>query len=109
MPRVSSPSTAIVLLCLAMGLLAAATPVFAGASLDLAPSMAAALASVQNAFANVAGIIAPVAIGYLVARPGGWPAAFAVTAAVSLLGAAAYLVLGRAGRLAEAVPRLGKD
>ena len=105
MPRVSSTNAAIALLCLAMALLAAATPVFAGASLDLAPSMAAALAAVQNAFANVAGIIAPAAIGYLVARPGGWPLAFAVTAGVSMLGATAYLVLGRAESLREAVVR----
>lgn len=98
-PRVTSPEAAVMLLCTAMGLLAAATPVFSSASLDLAPSMAAALAGLQNAFANVAGIIAPAAIGYLVARPGGWTQAFAVTAGICLMGAAAYLAMGRAEKL----------
>ena len=97
MPRVSSPEAAVGLLCAAMGLLAAATPVFSSASLDLAPSMAAALAALQNAFANVAGIIAPAAIGYLVGQPGGWNVAFALTAAICLTGAAAYLSMGDAG------------
>lgn len=96
MPRVSSPEAAVGLLCAAMGLLAAATPVFSSASLDLAPSMAAALAALQNAFANVAGIIAPAAIGYLVGQPGGWNVAFALTAAICLTGAAAYLSMGDA-------------
>lgn len=102
MPRVSSATTAIVLLCLVMGLLAAATPVFSAASLDLAPSVAASLAAVQNAFANIAGILAPAVIGHLVASPEGWTAAFTLTAAVCLGGAAAYLAMGRAGNLLAA-------
>lgn len=97
LPRVESVPAAVTLLCASAALLAAATPVFSSASLDLAPDMAAGLAAFQNAFANIAGMIAPAAIGYAAASgPGGWQRAFALTAAVCLVGAAAYALLGRA-------------
>jgi hypothetical protein len=48
-----------------MMLLGSITPVFSSGSLDLAPRHAAAVASAQNTFANLSGILAPVVIGYL--------------------------------------------
>lgn len=97
-PRAESASVAIVLLCAAMGLLASATPIFSSASLDLAPRIAAPLAAVQNAFANLSGVIAPAVVGYLV-KAQGWQSAFNLTAAVCLGGIAAYLLFGNAERL----------
>ena len=92
-PRVETATAAVILLCAAMGLLAAATPIFSSASLRLAPSRAASLAGAQNAFANLAGIIAPAAVGY-VAKTSGWPAAFALTAGICLAGITACWAVG---------------
>ncbi|MBL8214471.1 MAG: MFS transporter [Bryobacterales bacterium] len=94
-PRAESAASAIVLLCAAMGLLASATPIFSSASLNLAPRIAAPLAAVQNAFANLSGVIAPAVVGYLV-KAHGWPSAFTLTTAVCLAGIAAYLLFGDA-------------
>lgn len=92
-PTAGSAGGTVALLCLAMGLLGAATPVFASGSLDLAPRYAGALAGAQNAFANLAGIIAPALVGYLV-RSAGWSAAFALTAMVTMCGVAVYALFG---------------
>jgi dipeptide/tripeptide permease len=51
------------------------------------------VASAQNTFANLAGILAPVVIGYLV-KGVGWPAAFTVTALVIAGGVFTYALLG---------------
>ena len=80
-----------------MTLLGSITPVFSSGSLDLTPRHAAAVASAQNTFANLAGILAPVVIGYLV-KSTGWPAAFTVTVLVVAGGVACYALRGRADR-----------
>ncbi len=92
-------------LCCSMLLLTAATPVFSSASLDLTPDHAGPVAAVQNAFANLAGIAAPVAIGY-VTGPFGWRAAFLLTAAICLSGAAAYAGIGATRRPSSASANL---
>jgi MFS family permease len=89
---------AVVLLCVAMMLLGSITPVFSSGSLDLTPHHAAAVASAQNTFANLAGILGPVVIGYLV-RSSGWPAAFTVTALVVAGGVACYALRGNRDRI----------
>lgn len=91
----NSALAAVVLLCAAMTLLGAITPVFSSGSLDLAPLHAGAVAGAQNTFANLSGILAPVVIGYLV-KANGWPAAFAATAAVVAVGVICYALRGRA-------------
>jgi len=98
-PRVESPVGAVALLCAAMGLLGSATPIFSSASLDLAPRFAAPLAAFQNAFANVAGIAAPAAVGYL-AKAYGWQAGFTLTAVVCLVGICAYEWKGQGEEIA---------
>ncbi len=97
-PVATSPTAAVILLCGAMGLLGSITPVFSSGSLDLTPRHAGAVAGAQNTFANLAGILAPVVIGYLV-RAAGWPAAFTVTAVVVTVGVASYALLGSTERL----------
>jgi MFS transporter, ACS family, solute carrier family 17 (sodium-dependent inorganic phosphate cotransporter), other len=97
-PSASSPDATVVLLCLSMTLFTSATPIYSSGSLDLAPEFAGTLAGFQNAFANLAGIIAPVATGYLV-RALGWYSAFWLTAAIVLAGVMPYLLVGRADRL----------
>lgn len=92
-PAVTSASAAVALLCAAMAMLGSITSVFSSGSLDLTPRHAGAVASVQNAFANLAGILAPVIIGYLV-RGADWAAAFTVTAFVIAGGVTIYALLG---------------
>jgi MFS family permease len=90
---VTATPMAVALLCASMALLGSITPVFSSGSLDLTPRHAGVVASAQNAFANFAGILAPVIIGYLV-KGAGWPAAFTVTALVIGGGATIYGLLG---------------
>ncbi|MBL8291413.1 MAG: MFS transporter [Bryobacterales bacterium] len=94
-PSAPTPTLTVVVLCAAMALLGSASPTFSTASLDLAPQCAGALAAIQNAFANLAGIAAPVTVGYL-AKSYGWHAPFWLTAAIALFGITAYLRYGRA-------------
>ena len=99
----TSAVAAVALLCAAMMLLGSITPVFSSGSLDLAPRHAAAVASAQNTFANLSGILAPVVIGYL-AKTNGWPAAFTVTALVVAAGIACYALRGRAVSIVRSYP-----
>jgi MFS family permease len=87
-------------LSLSACLMTAATPIYASGSLDLLPRLAAILVGIQASFANLAGILAPAVSGYLI-KTFSWNAVFAVTAGVCALGAAAYIVFGRAEALAS--------
>lgn len=97
LPAAPSQTATVAMLCLAMGLLSSATPIFSSASMRLAPQFAGPLAAVQNAFANLAGIAAPSAVGWLV-KWYGWEAAFGLTAAVCFAGSAAYWALAGSTR-----------
>lgn len=88
-PQAPTQTATVATLCLAMALLSSVTPIFSSASMRIAPTFAGPLAAVQNAFANLAGIIAPAAVGLLV-KWRGWEAAFALTAAVCLMGTFSY-------------------
>lgn len=94
-PSAPTPTTTVVLLCAALTLFTSVTPIFAGSSLHLAPRFAGPLAAFQNAFANLAGIAAPVTIGYIV-KSLGWSAAFFLTAAVATTGILAFFLSGSA-------------
>jgi MFS transporter, ACS family, solute carrier family 17 (sodium-dependent inorganic phosphate cotransporter), other len=93
--RASSPIVIVSLLCLSATLMTSATPVYASGSLDLLPAFAGSFVGVQNAIANLAGLLAPAVTGYLVAVTG-WSAAFSCTTGVCALGIAFYLLFGRA-------------
>ena len=97
---VASPVGLVATLCAAMFLLTSATPIYASSALDIAPRYAGTVVGMQNAFANLAGVLAPVVVGYLV-RFMGWGAAFVVAAAVSALGILAYLLYGKAEKMAD--------
>ena len=99
-PQASTPRATVAMLCLAMAFLTAATPVYSSNSLDLAPRYAATVVGVQACIANFAGILAPVAIGY-VARSGGWSMAFALTAAITAAGILAFALMGTAERVID--------
>lgn len=98
LPHVRSAASIIGILSLGAWLIAAATPIYASGSLDLAPQVAATLVGIQVSFANLAGILAPIVSGYLV-KTFSWSIAFAVTAAICTTGAATYVFFGRAAGL----------
>jgi sugar phosphate permease len=99
-PLAPTPQTTVAMLCLAMAFLTSATPIYSSNSLDLAPRFAATVVGVQACIANLAGILAPVAIGY-VARSGGWSMAFALTAAIIGLGILSFALFGSAEQVID--------
>jgi MFS family permease len=99
-PLATSPAATVALLCLAMFLLTSVTPVYASSSLDIAPRYAGTVVGMQNSLANVAGVLAPVVVGYAV-KGLGWSSAFWLTAMVSAGGMLAYLAFGRAEKLID--------
>lgn len=99
-PLARDPVATVALLCVAMFLLTSVTPVYASSSLELAPRYAGTVVGMQSSFANLAGVLAPVIIGYLV-KALGWSSAFWLTAAISGAGALAFLVFGKAEKLVD--------
>jgi sugar phosphate permease len=57
------------------------------------PHTAGRWTGLQNFCGNIAGMIAPALVGIIVERTGGFFWAFAMTSAVSLLGAAGYIFI----------------
>jgi MFS family permease len=90
----------VLLLSLAAFFVTAATPVYSSNSLYVAPKYAGTLASMQNCFANFAGILAPIVTGYA-ARSFGWTVVFVVVAIVTLIGLAAFRTFGTTELLFE--------
>ncbi|MEX2261417.1 MAG: MFS transporter [Bryobacteraceae bacterium] len=99
-PQAPNAAATVAGLCAAMFLLTSVTPVYASSSLDLAPRYAGTVVGIQSTIANLAGILAPVVIGYLV-KSAGWSSAFWLTAAVSMAGIATYLFFGSAKKLID--------
>lgn len=60
--------------------------IFALAQIFAGPRAAGSWVGVQNAIANVAGMVGPVATGLIIDRAGGFDSAFVVTAAIGILG-----------------------
>jgi MFS transporter, ACS family, solute carrier family 17 (sodium-dependent inorganic phosphate cotransporter), other len=94
--NVSSPVVALTVLCAATGTLGLTSCGYAPAYIDLAPRHAAALAGVGTTFATIPGIVGVAVTGWLVQETGTYAAAFGVTAAVSLVGALAFIIFFRA-------------
>lgn len=67
--------------------------VFAIAQTLAGPRAAGKWVGVQNCLGNIAGIVAPLVTGMLVDGPGGFPAAFAAAAGVTLLGVVGWGVV----------------
>jgi MFS transporter, ACS family, solute carrier family 17 (sodium-dependent inorganic phosphate cotransporter), other len=96
----SSPTRVILLLSLGMALYSAVTPVYSSSSLDIAPRYAGVFVGIQNTVANLAGVAAPVVIGYVV-KAAGWSACFWLTAAVSSVGILSFLAFGSADKMID--------
>jgi len=97
LPWAASPAMTVTLLCVAMALMTGATPVYASSSLELAPRYTGSVVALQACFANLAGVLAPVVIGYVV-KVSSWYLAFVLTASVSLVGILTFVFFGKAER-----------
>lgn len=86
-----NPYLAVAWVILSSGVKSLATPAYWTLSMEMAPRHAGILSSIMNTSGNLAGVIAPVLSGFLVAQWGGWNAAILVAAAITLAGVAIAL------------------
>jgi len=99
-PRISSPVGTVILLCVSMSLYTSVISIYTSGSTELAPRYAGTVAGIQNCFANFAGVLVPVIVGYAV-KLNGWESAFWVTAAVSWFGICFFLLFGKLEKLLD--------
>ena len=84
---------AVTLLILCMGSMRLITASANSAPMDLAPSLAASLTSIQNTIGVLAGMLVAVVTGYIVGTTGSFVLALLVAAAMALGGALSYVFL----------------
>jgi ACS family D-galactonate transporter-like MFS transporter len=95
---------AVVLLILCVGFLRLATGSVNSLPIDLAPrSMVGSLTGIQNCFASIGGLLAPIVTGYIVNATGSFALSFVVAGCMALFGAISYtLIVGHdTGRAAH--------
>ena len=100
LPRISSPIGTVILLCLAMSFYTSIISIYTSGSTEIAPRYVGTVGGIQNCFANFAGVLVPVIVGYVV-KISNWGSAFWVTAAVSWLGISLYLLFGKSEKLLD--------
>lgn len=88
-PLFPSPFFAVLLITLSQAIRSISTPIYWALTIDLAGSRAGILASFMNTSGNFAGVVAPMASGFIVGCCGSWNAAIYVCSAVLLLGVVA--------------------
>ena len=93
--------TAVLIVCCATGTSACAMSGFAPNCFDIAPKYADVIWGISDTFATLPGIVGIYVTGWLVDHTGTFGAPFVLTAAVSLFGAAFYLVFGSGRRLVD--------
>ena len=84
---VGSPATALALMCATTAAIGCTWSGFPPAMLDVAPGYGSVLYGFSNTFATIPGIVGVAVTGWLVDVTGTYSAAFALAAAVSVLGA----------------------
>jgi MFS family permease len=77
------------------------------ATMDIAPDYAGSASALMNAAGAVAGILSPLAFGWILDRTGSWTAPFGVSLGLLLLGAVVTFWF-RPDRRVEAVPGVGR-
>jgi ACS family sodium-dependent inorganic phosphate cotransporter len=98
LPGTASITSAVVLMCMATGLLALCLAGFPPNCLDVAPRHADVLYGISNTFATLPGLFGVFITGWLVDRTGSFAVALIVTAGVALLGALVYLIFASGER-----------
>jgi MFS family permease len=100
LPRVSSPFAIVAVLCVAMGLYSSVISIYTSGSTEIGPRYAGTVGGIQNCFANFAGVLVPVIVGYVV-KISQWDNAFWLTAVVAWFGISIYLFFGKAEKLLD--------
>ena len=94
LPQASSPMIGAALMCGAGGTLSLCLSGFAPNSFDIAPRYADVIWGIANTGGTIPGIVGVAITGWLVDKTGNFTAPFVLTAAVSVLGAAVYVMFG---------------
>jgi ACS family sodium-dependent inorganic phosphate cotransporter len=98
LPGTASVTTAVILMCIAAGLLALCQAGFVPNCLDVAPRHADVLYGISNTFATLPGLFGVFVTGWLVDRTGSFAAALVLTAAIAMFGALFYLIFASGER-----------
>lgn len=93
-----SAQSASMLMCAALGILALAYGGLVPNCLDIAPRFADIVYGTLNTCGTAAGAIGAIAAGYIVQSTGSYDNVFIVTAVISVIGGAAYLILGNGSK-----------
>jgi MFS transporter, ACS family, solute carrier family 17 (sodium-dependent inorganic phosphate cotransporter), other len=98
LPGTASVTTAVILMCIAAGLLALCQAGFVPNCLDVAPRHADVLYGISNTFATLPGLFGVFVTGWLVDRTGSFAAALVLTAGIAMFGALFYLIFASGER-----------
>jgi len=93
-----SPTTGMLLMCGATGMLALCLAGFSPNSFDIAPLYADVIWGISNTFATVPGIVGVAVTGWLIERTGTYRAPFVLTAGIAVFGALVFLTFGSGRR-----------
>jgi MFS transporter, ACS family, solute carrier family 17 (sodium-dependent inorganic phosphate cotransporter), other len=98
LPGTASVGTAVILMCIAAGLLALCQAGFVPNCLDVAPHHSDVLYGISNTFATLPGLFGVFVTGWLVDRTGSFAAALVLTAAIAVFGALYFLIFASGER-----------
>ena len=85
---------AVTLLTLCVGFLRMTSAPSISLPIDLAPAgLVGSLASIQNFFSNIGGLLAPIVTGYIVSSTGSFVGALIAAGGMALFGAVSYIFL----------------
>jgi ACS family sodium-dependent inorganic phosphate cotransporter len=98
LPGTASVTTAVILMCIAAGLLAMCQAGFPPNCLDIAPRHADVLYGISNTFATLPGLFGVFVTGWLVDRTGSFAAALVLTAGIAVFGAIFFLIFASGER-----------
>ncbi len=99
--QATTPGTALLTLCIALGAQGLCWAGFASNHLDIAPRHADVLYALSNTAGTLPGIAGVALTGWLLDVTGGYTATFVVAAAVNLAGAAVWLAWGTGERVLD--------
>jgi len=97
----TDPTSALVLMCGALGALALTWSGFMPNHLDIAPRYAGVLMGITNTAGTIPGMVGVAVTGWLVDTSGTYASAFMLAAAVSVFGALVWLAFGTGKRVLE--------
>jgi ACS family sodium-dependent inorganic phosphate cotransporter len=94
LPQATTVAMGVFLMCGAGGTIALCLSAFAPNGFDIAPRYADVIWGISNTGGTVPGVVGVAITGWLIDRTGSFTAPFVLTAAISVFGAAFYLVYG---------------